>query len=724
MALQPHTTRFGVLMVSIPPNIHLRNGGTSVFVRLTELGLPQVLYWGADLGAVSSEQAAAFSEAQVSAVVSGLADVPPLFSLVPQQSEGWIGTPGLVGARDGAAQFSSFVTGSVEQTASSMIAHAHDDEADIDLTLELEITDSGLVRTRANVTNTGEDGYQLDSLLLALPTPASETFVIDQSGHHLRERDTHLHEFTIGSHRREIRVGRGHSASTIHGTCEEGTSWQRGLVHYVHVAWSGNTCTIAERDTQGYQGLLAGELLYPGEILLAHAESYTSPWIVGTWGEGLDEAAGRIHEFLRGRSNHPTTPRPVTLNAWEAVYFKQELPHLLKLAEEAAKVGVERFVLDDGWFSDRRDDTTSLGDWTISEEVWPHGLAPLADAVHAAGMQFGLWFEPEMISPNSEVARCHPEWILSPRTHRPQEARHQQVIDLTNPEAYEHVRSQMVAVLDSTTVDYIKWDFNRDLYEAISPLTGKPVYHAQTLATYRLMNFMTSAYPGLEIESCAGGGGRIDLGIMEHAVRVWGSDCTDAMERLQIEAGTSLLLPPELVGSHVASTVSHQTGRTLNLALRASNAMFSHMGIEWDLPNADPHERDELAKWVALHKSLRPMLHSGRVVHADHPDQGYRVHGVVAQDRSDAVFALTRVQTSPQRPTPALRLPGLDNDVVYHMRELLPDGIDSAIATGAGSVPWWQDGLTLPGRVIMQAGFRFPDLNPLQTVLLRLSARA
>ena len=422
-------------MVSIPSNIHLRNGGTSVFVRLTDRGLPQVLYWGADLGAVSSDQATALSRAQISAVVSGLADVPPLFSLVPQQSEGWIGTPGLVGARDGSTQFSSFVTGSVEQTASSMIAHAHDDEAGIDLTLELEITGSGLVRTRASVTNTGEDGYQLDSLLLALPTPASETFVIDQSGHHLRERDTHLHEFTIGSHRREVRVGRGHSASTIHGTCEDGTSWQRGLVHYVHVAWSGNTCTIAERDTQGYQGLLAGELLYPGEVLLAHGERYTSPWIVGTWGEGLDEAAGRIHEFLRGRSNHPTTPRPVTLNAWEAVYFKQELPHLLKLAEEAAKVGVERFVLDDGWFSDRRDDTTSLGDWTVSEEVWPNGLAPLADAVHAAGMQFGLWFEPEMISPNSEAARRHPEWILSPRTHRPQEARHQQVIDLTNPGA-------------------------------------------------------------------------------------------------------------------------------------------------------------------------------------------------------------------------------------------------------------------------------------------------
>ena len=709
-------------MTSLPSTLYLRNGGTSAFLRVTETGIPQVLYWGADLGELSTQEADAFSRTQISAVVSGLSDIPPLLSLVPQQSEGWIGTPGLVGSRGGVAQFSSFTTQTIDQTPSSMIAHAHDEEANIDLSVELEVTDEGLVRTRATVTNTGDDGYDLDSLLIALPTPATETYVIDQSGHHLRERDTHTHEFTIGSHRREINVARGHSVSTIHGTCQEATSWQRGLVHYVHVAWSGNTCTIAERDTQGYQGMLAGELLYPGEISLAHEDSYTTPWIIGTWGEGLDQAAGRIHEFVRGRSAHPTTPRPVTLNAWEAVYFNQDLPHLLELAAAAAKVGVERFVLDDGWFSGRRDDTTSLGDWTVSEDVWPDGLAPLADAVHDAGMQFGLWFEPEMISPDSDVAQAHPDWMLSPRTHRPQEARQQQVMDLTNPEAYEHVKSQMLTVLESTTIDYIKWDFNRDLYEAVSPRTGKPVYHEQTLATYRLMDEITSAYPGLEIESCAGGGGRIDLGVMEHAVRVWGSDCTDPIERLQIEAGTALLLPPELVGSHVASTVSHQTGRTLSLALRASNAMFSHMGIEWDLPNADPAECDELTQWVALHKQLRPLLHSGRMVHADHPDSGYWIHGVVARDGKDAVFAVTRVHTSPQRPTPPLRLPGLIDDVTYDVRELLPEGVDSTIGEGHGVVPWWHEGVALPGSVIGQAGFRFPDLNPMQTVLVRLRA--
>lgn len=715
-------------MANYPETIHLRNGGTSVVFRLKSDAIPQVLYWGEDLGDLTPAQCEDFSKAQYSAVASGICDVPPLLSLLPQQSEGWTGTPGLEGSRNGVAKFSAFSLQDVETDAgganadpSRMVAKLHDGEADIDVAVELEVTPSGVVRTRARLTNTGADGYAVGSLFLALPTPASETYVLDQNGHHLRERDTLMHEFTIGSHQREIRVGRGHTISSIHGTCEPGTSWRHGLVHYIHVAWSGNTRTIAEKDTLGYQAMFGGELLLPGEVVLANGEEYASPWIVGTWGNGLDQAASRIHEFVRARASHPTTKRPVTLNAWEAVYFNQSLPHLLELVDLAAKVGVERFVLDDGWFSGRRDDTTSLGDWTISEDVWPDGLAPLADAVHEKGMQFGLWFEPEMINPVSDAAEKHPEWILAPRTHRPIEARHQQVIDLTNPEAFAHVKSQMLAVLDSTEIDYIKWDFNRDLLEAVSPVTGAPVYHHQTLATYRLMRDIKEAHPDIEIESCAGGGGRIDLGILDYAVRVWGSDCTDPVERKLIEAGTSLLLPPELVGSHVASTVSHQTARTLNLPLRASNAMFSHMGIEWDIASADAGEVEELAKWVALHKELRPLLHSGVVVHAEHPDPGYWVHGVVSPDRSRAIYALTRMRTSAQRPTPPLRLPGLDCEKPYRVRELLPEGVESVIGTGMGSVSWWHEGIELSGGLLTHAGFRFPDLNPLQAVLIDVS---
>lgn len=437
-------------MADIPADLHLRAGGTSVVLHIAQESVPQVLYWGPDLGFLSDQDLEEFAAAQVPGVVSGTADIPPVLSLLPSQNEGWLGTPGLVGSRGGRSQFSAFQPKSVDVTAISRDAagvggtgsdisegadvvvddergdagstcgdpakeggtrvdiHCYDDEAGLVLTIRLELTSSGLLRTRATVTNDAQDGYALESLLLALPTPAAETRVLDQTGRHLRERDIQTHEFTIGEHSRTTRIARGHAESTIHGTCEPGAGWQHGLVHYIHVAWSGNTRSIAERDILGFQGLLGGEMLYPGEITLDYGESYTSPWIVGTWGHGLDEAAGRIHEYLRGLPSHPRSVRPVTLNAWEAVYFDHSLERLLPLVDAAAEVGVERFVLDDGWFGSRRDDTSGLGDWVVSADVWPDGLHPLVDAVHARGMQFGLWVEPEMINMDSETARRIP----------------------------------------------------------------------------------------------------------------------------------------------------------------------------------------------------------------------------------------------------------------------------------------------------------------------------
>lgn len=282
----------------------------------------------------------------------------------------------------------------------------------------------------------------------------------------------------------------------------------------------------------------------------------------------------------------------------------------------------------------------------------------------------------------------------------------------------------MRQVLADVRVDFIKWDFNRDVYEAVSPRTGRVAYHAQTQATYHLMETLLAEHPGLEIESCAGGGGRIDLGVMDRAVRVWASDCIDPLERQQIEAGTSLLLPPELVGSHVASTTSHTTGRTLNLTVRASTAMFSHMGIEWNLLDATPRERRDLAAWIRLHKRFRGLFHTGRVVHADHPDQGWSIHGVVSHTGDEAVFSLMRVATSAVRPSPAIRLPGLEPSSRYRLAELLPDGITSPVgyeAHAPQSWAWWNEPVTLPGSILSGAGLRFPDLAPENAILVHLT---
>ncbi|KGM14866.1 hypothetical protein N867_14635, partial [Actinotalea fermentans ATCC 43279 = JCM 9966 = DSM 3133] len=391
-----------------------------------------------------------------------------------------------------------------------------------------------------------------------------------------------------------------------------------------------------------------------------------SPWVYGSWADGLDAAAHRYHAFLRERSRAGRRPRPVTYNVWEAVLFDQDPAALADLATAAAALGVERFVLDDGWFLGRRDDRAGLGDWTVDPTVWPEGLAPFARHVASLGMELGLWVEPEMVNEDSGLARAHPDWILRARPELPDRWRFQQVVDLTNPAAFAHILGALDALVGELGLRYLKWDHNRDLVDAGHPGTGSAAVHEQTLATYRLMDELRARHEDLEIESCASGGGRVDLGILERTDRVHPSDNHDPLDRVRILRWTGLLVPPEMLGSHVASPRSQGTGRTHDLNTRCAAALLGHFGIEWDLAEADVAERAELARWVAVHKGLRGLLASGHVVTDGDEDDTPSVRGVVARDGSEGVFAVV---------TPALsadsrrrvRLPGLDPDRSYRL---------------------------------------------------------
>ena len=359
-----------------------------------------------------------------------------------------------------------------------------------------------------------------------MPAEASE--LLDFAGRWGRERVPQRSPFRVGTHLRENRHGRtgADSAYLLHaGT--PGFGFADGQVYAVHAAWSGNHVHYAERTFNGDRVLGGGELLLAGEVRLATGERYTSPWLYGAFGIGLDAIARRFHAHLRSRPRPVSADRPITLNVWEAVYFDHDLEHLIDLAERAAKVGVERYVLDDGWFGARRHETAGLGDWVVATDAWPDGLHPLVEHVRALGMQFGLWFEPEMVNPDSDVARAHPEWIMAARREWPVESRFQQVLNLAIPAAYEHVKGQMLAILDEYRLDFIKWDHNRDLIEAGDQLAGgRAGVHAQTAACYRLLDELRAAHPGLEIESCSSGGGsrrprrarahRSDLGVRLH----------------------------------------------------------------------------------------------------------------------------------------------------------------------------------------------------------------
>jgi len=337
-------------------------------------------------------------------------------------------------------------------------------------------------------------------------------------------------------------------------------------------------------------------------------------------------------------------------------------------------------------------------------------------------MEFGLWVEPEMINEDSDLARAHPDWVMAPCPDRlAGAARAQQVLDLAQPEASRYILERLDDLLTTYPIAYLKWDHNRDLVEAGHRPSGRAGVHGQTRAAYRLLDELRQRHPGVEIESCASGGGRVDLEILERTDRVWTSDCIDALERQTIQRWTNLLVPLELMGSHVGAELSHTTDRRHPIDFRAGTALFGHLGLEWDLTRADPSEVERLAQWVVLYKEVRGLLHTGTAVHADHPDPAYHLHGVVAQDGSDALFAWVASATSASYPPEAVGFPGLDPDATYWVRPQAPGDVADGNASRSGiHVPWWRpEGIRLTGRVLAAAGLRLPALFPERLVLLR-----
>jgi alpha-galactosidase len=701
--------------------VHLRAGGVSLLLDARGPGLPSVLHWGADLG--HDVDAAALALACVPAVAASALDDPVRVALLPERAAGWSGRPGLSGSRAGRDFSPLLALQEVRQDgAGRVVVQAADAQAGLSVEVELQLHPAGLLRVRPSVRNDGQDEYVVQELACVLPVPDRAAELLDLTGRWLRERHPQRQPFPLGAFVREQRHGRtGHDASLLLAAGTPGFGNRTGEVWAVHLGWSGDSTSWAERSPALPPVLGTAELLGPGELRLAPGEAYVAPWTSAAYSDrGLDGLSDALHDWLRARPHHPSSPRPVVLNTWEAVYFDHRLPKLLELAETAAALGVERFVLDDGWFLGRRDDTRGLGDWVVDRSVWPEGLQPLVERVTGLGMSFGLWFEPEMVSLDSEVAREHPEWVLGVPGRTPPPWRQQQVLDLTHLEAFAHVLGQVDALLTELDISFVKWDHNRDLVEAADS-SGRSAVHAQTLAAYRLLDELRARHPGVEVESCSSGGARVDLGILERTDRVWASDTNDPLERQTVQRWTGLLLPPELVGAHVGPPVAHTTRRASSLAFRVATALLGSFGFEWDITTADDAERALLAEAVREYKRLRPLLHAGRVVHGDLPDPSALLSGVVARDGSAAVFSYAQLTTAALAVPPAALLPGLDPDRRYRVRPLLIAGARTGV--GRAEPPWWQAGeVVLSGRVLGSVGLRLPLLDPESALLLELDA--
>ncbi|MEO6943638.1 MAG: alpha-galactosidase [Lacisediminihabitans sp.] len=690
-------------------------GGTSLAIDLSGEA-PEVIHWGADLG----------SEASVPtglsvAVPNSSYDSAEGIALFPQASSGWRGRPALIGHRQGRGFSPHLVTSGHRALGSTghEITLA-DAEVGISVTIELHLSEEGMLRTRTTLTNTGAAGYCVQQLSTVLPLGPEAVEMLDLTGRWCREQHPQRRAIAQGTWLRESRHGRtGHDSSVLFAAGTASFSNRSGKVWATHLGFSGNHEVYLEKTAGNVAMIGAGELLAPGEITLGAGESYATPWTYAAYSEqGIDGITETFHRWMRGRSGHPSSPRPVVLNTWEAVYFNHDLATLTELAERAKEVGVERFVLDDGWFRHRRDDSAGLGDWYVDDDVWPDGLTPLIDAVTSRGMKFGLWVEPEMVNEDSDLIREHPGWISGPGSRVPRLWRHQQVLDLVNPDAWQYIYDRLDALLSENDISYLKWDQNRDLTEMGHD--GLPSTHEQTLAVYRMLDALREAHPGVEIESCSSGGARVDLGILERTDRVWASDCNDALERQTIQRWTQSVLPPELVGSHVGPPTAHTTGRTHDLSFRAATALFGHFGMEWDIREADGEVLAELKAAVALYKKHRALLHSGVAVHADLADPAYLLHGVVAQDASMALFAFVSVATSFAEHPGRVQFPGLDPERRYRVRVAFPSGAD-AYKQQEGPA-WVANGFEATGLALAKVGLPMPILNPEHAIVLELLA--
>jgi alpha-galactosidase len=647
----------------------------------------------------------------------------PGMPLLGEHSRGLLTRPHLRGQRSGGRDWSTrFDCVAVRDLGDRLEIELRDDTAGLGLLTEAETLTGGGLRLRHVLTNLGDDPYEVEGLDVVVPVPDHLLEVLDFTGRHERERNPQRHVLTDGLWLRESRFGRpGLGGATMAVVGTPGFSTTCGEVLGVHVAWSGNALLRVERDAQTGATIGGGEMLLPGELRLDAGESYASPWVhLAASDSGLDGLAATWHAHQRSLPAHPVE-QPVVLNVWEAVFFDHDLDRLVAIADRAARVGVERFVLDDGWFTRRRDDTLGLGDWQVDPAVWPDGLGPLVDHVRGLGMQFGLWFEPEMVNPDSDLYREHPEWILSAGGRTPLLHRHQLVLDLSREEVRDHLFDQVSAVLSAYPIDAVKWDHNRDLLEAGSGARGgAPVVHRQTLGFYDLLDRLRAAHPRVDWESCASGGGRVDLGVLDRVQRFWTSDMTDALARQQIQRWTTQLLAPEYVGAHVSAPTSHTTGRTLSLDFRAATALFGSFGIEWDLTEAGEDDLARLAEWIRLYRELRPLLHSGRVVRPESPDPTVLLHGVVAADRSEALVAHVQLDEPSHNRGVWVRVPGLDPDATYTASWAGPTDLRH-VSMSADLPP---DGPTagegIAGEVLARRGWWVPRRRPETVTLVRL----
>lgn len=659
-------------------------------------GLPAVIYWGARLP--DGEDLAQLAGSARQDLTGGMIDTLPELTLTPESGRAFAGQPGLICAEaDGTPLHPVFTFDRAEAGVGrlSLISRANG------ITLAHHITAQATgVFTLQTVLEAERDLRVSWLAAPVVPAPQAADTMIDVHGRWVREFHLNHVAWTPGIRMREARTGRsGHEHPPYLILPEFGCTNTQGRAYALHYAWSGGHRMLAEELPDGRRQVQFGA---PLRAETQAGRRFESAELVAIYSDtGLNGIGAAFQRDTRDRVitwPNPARPRPVHYNCWEAIYFKHTLADLSEIADRAAALGAERFVLDDGWFGRRDDDTTSLGDWTIDRNKWPDGLQPLIAHVKSLGMTFGLWFEPEMVNPDSDLHRAHPDWMLGPVDQVT--GRHQLVLDLSKPQVRDYLFDAVSAILTEYDIDYIKWDHNRLL----------PVVDvAQTHGAYDLFDRLRAAHPGVEIESCASGGGRIDAGILARTHRVWLSDCIDAEERLRMQHDAALFLPSCVTGSHVGALHSHTTGRALPMAFRAWVAAQRHFGFEMDprkISDADAAVLRDVTGW---YKANRDWMMAGTILRLESADPTVTAEMQLAEGGGRFVlFAGQNAQTVQILPRP-LRLTGLDPAARYRIT-LRNAGDKPPQSRGPNAL---KDGpLVLSGAALMGQGILLPVAWP------------
>lgn len=568
-----------------------------------------------------------------------------------------------------------------DNEAETLIIQLKDNYSDIHMHLSYTIfKDQSVIARSTQFINKDNKSFMLESAMsTSLDLPDSEFDMIHLDGAWARER--HVSRQPLFKGVQSIGTVKGASSHTHNpflALARPTATETQGEVYGFSLVYSGNHIGQIEVDTYDVARVTMGIHPFEFKWKLEAGEVFQTPEAVMVYSDsGINGMSQNFHHLYRtrlARDPWKEENRPILINNWEATYFDFNEEKILEIAEEAVEMGVELFVLDDGWFGKRDDDSSSLGNWTEDKTKLPNGIKGLSQKVQDLGLKFGLWFEPEMVNKDTPLYESHPEWIIGVPEKNISHGRNQFVLDFGNPAVVDSIFEQMDAILSESQIDYIKWDMNRYISEAYSThLSGDrqgEIYHRYILGVYALYERLLDKYPAILIESCAGGGARFDPGMLYYAPQTWASDDSDAVERLKIQYGTSLVYPLSSIGSHVSASPNHQVGRVTSMEMRAAVAYFGTFGYELDITQLSEEDRALMKEHIQFFKENRKLIHSGTFYRLKSPFEGNETAWmVVSEDKKEALVGFYQVLAQPNPKYQRLKLEGLDEETLYVIEE-------------------------------------------------------